>query len=574
MTSEIHDVEEAYQDATNALLEYKNEMREMDWSIFEKAQEYISDLTNESDFIKDLLSVNENDLFNKDTGELNTAGMTTGALSAMNYNVYMAQADEYAKKIQEINAELAKDPTNTILLDKRNEYLEAQRESIQNANEEKQAIQDLISDSYDRQLESLQELIDKRKEYLENERDIYEYQKDIQEQTKNIADLEKQLASLQGDTSEEANSKRQQISSELEQSRSDLEDMTYDQYIQDQERVLDEFYSEYETFLNGRLDNIDGLLQEMIDHGNFNAGVVNETINTATSNVGYQITDGMNTIWTTAASNISGSITDNKNNFNSVMSDYKNTFTTQMTTVNSYIKGIFDLVQKSVNGKVTVSTPSGNTSSSSGGSSGSSSSSSNINKPPTSTPQQPAKKQPTIGGLINAGSAPIYSYAGDRNGLHQYFSSDPIYKVLDEKNGYLLVRWHGRNDGYTGWFKKSDVTALNTGGYTGNYEGMAMLHKKERVLSAQQTRAYDDFVYKTLPSIQAQFGNVAKNGIQSGGGTVNSTMDVTFNLPNVTDTNTFMKELQSNKKFEKLVQSMTIDRLVGKNSLSKNKIRF
>lgn len=171
MQEQIREVEKALQDANISLIEYQNQMREMDWSIFEKMLEYQSEITNESDFIRELLSLNDNDLFNKDTGELSDMGMTVGGLHAMDYNVYMAQADEYRKKVEELNAEIAKDPTNTTLIDKRNEYLESQREAILNAQDEKEAIHDLIADSYERMLDILQELIDKRKEALRAEKD-------------------------------------------------------------------------------------------------------------------------------------------------------------------------------------------------------------------------------------------------------------------------------------------------------------------------------------------------------------------------------------------------------------------
>ena len=171
MTSEINDVEQAWQDAKNAMIEYKNEMWEMDWSIFEKFIEYVDMIPTESEFIRDLLSVNENDLFSKKSGEFTESGWTTGALHALDYNVYMKEADEYAKKIKEINALIAQDPTNTILLDKRLEYIEAQQSSIDKANEEKQAIQDLYSESYDRLIDSLERLVEVRKDELDAEKD-------------------------------------------------------------------------------------------------------------------------------------------------------------------------------------------------------------------------------------------------------------------------------------------------------------------------------------------------------------------------------------------------------------------
>ena len=49
--------------------------------------------------------------------------------------------------------------------------------------------------------------------------------------------------------------------------------------------------------------------------------------------------------------------------------------------------------------------------------------------------------------------------------------------------------------------------------------------------------------------------------------------NVTFNLPNVQNTDDFIKEMARNKKFEKMVCAMTIDRIRGGSSLAKYKYR-
>ena len=86
---------------------------------------------------------------------------------------------------------------------------------------------------------------------------------------------------------------------------------------------------------------------------------------------------------------------------------------------------------------------------------------------PTTTPavtaQKVEEKQITIGGKINAGNARIYGSYNGTGGSSQYYSYDPIYTVLQEKNGYLLVRHHRLSSGATGWFKKSDVKAYAKG---------------------------------------------------------------------------------------------------------------
>ena len=213
-------------------------------------QDLISKLTEESEFLIDLLSFNENDLFSKTSGKLTDEGFAVGGLHAVNYNTYMAQAEEYERKMKEVSKELAKDPTNTILIDKKNEYIAAQQEAIRNANDEKMAIKDLIEESYNRMLEVLQELIDKRKEALQAEKDLYDYEKNVAEQTKQIADYQKQLSALAGDDSEESKSKRQQLQTSLEDAQKNLEETEYDRWLSDQEKLMDDMYEDYETILN------------------------------------------------------------------------------------------------------------------------------------------------------------------------------------------------------------------------------------------------------------------------------------------------------------------------------------
>lgn len=368
-----------------------------------------------------------------------------------------------------------------------------------------------------------------------------------------MTDLRKQYLSLSGDDSEESKSRRQQLEDQIKEAEKELENNEYDQWLSDQEQLMDSMYDEAEAFFEEKLNQIDALLQSMINYANTNSETVNATITEATDKVGYTLTEGMQSIWNSTDSGIGQILTNYSSNFNSAL-----------TTTNNYIKGIFQVLKETTKSTVEVEKPKDTEKT-------------EPPKPepaptPAPTPAPPAKKTPQVGGQINAGGAPIYSYAGDTNGLHQYFANDPIYTVLAKQNGYLLVRWHGRSDGYTGWFKESDVTALKTGGYTGNNEGMAMLHKKERVLSASQTKAFEQLVYDILPTLVGQFNNVPKGTMRSGN--VNTTMNVTFDLPNVTNAESFMKELRGNKKFERLVQSMTIDQIAGKGQLSKNRIKM
>lgn len=332
--SEITDVDEALQDATTSLYEYQNAMRELEWSYFETQQDYISQLTAESDWLIGLLE-NQGKLIN-DNGQFTNSGTASMGLHAVNYNTYMAQSDDYAKEIQKINQELATDPYNTILIDKRNELLEAQRDSIDAAYDEIDAVKDLISDAYDQQLEVLQEIIDKRKEALQAEKDLYDYQQSIAEKTNNIASIQKQLDSYAGDDSEEAMSRRQQLQASLEEAQQDLQETEYEKWLSDQEQLLDNLYNEYEELLNQRLDDINFIMNEMLTAANDNAESIKETLTTATNTVGTTLSDEMKSIWE------SGSGT------NAIVTKYGEGFLSSMTTVNSTLEGIRSLVNSMV----------------------------------------------------------------------------------------------------------------------------------------------------------------------------------------------------------------------------------
>lgn len=72
-------------------------------------------------------------------------------------------------------------------------------------------------------------------------------------------------------------SKIQQLQQNLKEAKSDLEDTEYQQYLSDQEQLLDTFYDETEEWLNARLDDLDGLIQQVIEETNTNAGNISQT---------------------------------------------------------------------------------------------------------------------------------------------------------------------------------------------------------------------------------------------------------------------------------------------------------
>lgn len=168
MQAEINGVKEEIAEANVELAEYAKTMREIEWGYFDYTQERISQITQEADFLIDLLS---NSDLHTDKGQLTDEGMATMGLHGQNYNVYMSQADQYAQEILEIDKQLADDPYNTELIERREELLGLQQDSIIAAENEKQAIIALVEEGIQIELDSFRELIDSYNEALDSAKD-------------------------------------------------------------------------------------------------------------------------------------------------------------------------------------------------------------------------------------------------------------------------------------------------------------------------------------------------------------------------------------------------------------------
>lgn len=271
MCAEIDAVTQAIEEGTTSIIEYNNAIRDIEWEKFDLIQERISDITAESEFLIELMS---NDKLFDDKGKLTGQGAATMGLHALNYNTAMYQADDYDEEIAQLDKQIAKDPYDQNLINRRRELIEAQRESILEAEDEKQSIKDLVEEGINLELDALQELINKKNEELESEKELYEYQKKVQEQTESIASLRKQMAAYENDDSEEAKAKIQELKISLEEAETELKETEWDKYISDTSALLDTLYTDYETILNARLDDVDYLLRQVIDGINIASGAL------------------------------------------------------------------------------------------------------------------------------------------------------------------------------------------------------------------------------------------------------------------------------------------------------------
>lgn len=595
MRDQINDVNQSILEANGSILEFNNSIRQLHWDIFDTIQDRISKITDESDFLIELMS--NSDLFD-DKGKMTNEGLATLGLRGVNYNTYMDEADKYAAEMKKIQAELANDPNNKELIERRYELLDLQQENILAAEKEKQSIKELIKDGIEKELDSLQSLIDKYNDAISSQKDLYDYQKDTKSQMEDIASLQKQLLAYTNDDSESGRLNRQQLSTQLKDAKENLEETQYDRYISDQSKMLDSLYTDYEQTLNARLDNLDSLISSCIDTINANKESINQTLGTVTGNVGYTLTTEMSNIWGT-----DGSFTKVVSKYNT---DAAGRFTTLQTAIDKIVVAVQEMAKaseekakedvKETETKIPTTTPEPT--------------------PAPSTPSTPSTPEPSTPVTGSGNGTPevgdVVTYTG------QYmFSSRGANPAGSENagipNAVVIDRiqpdsrwWHPTHpyhirpasnpNGDYGWVSldqlkgyKSGTSGINKNQYAWTQENgvpeaiirpsdgaiMTPLMKFDSVLNGKATQN----LFKLTNNPEKFYRENMISGSNSGTssntyGNVNVEQQFNITVAGVTNYEEFVSKMQKDNKFEKLVQSMTLDVLKGKSTIGKYSIKI
>lgn len=332
MQSAIDEVSSSILDAKKALVEYDNTIRQINWDAFDRTRDDVENLISETDFLTELLKdVGITD----DNGNMTKEGQAAQALLAQKYQLYLNQAKAYKDEISKIDADLANDPYDKELLDRKQDLIDKEQEAIKSAMSEKDAIKDLTNDAYSDFIDKLGDAIDKYKELMSTMKDAYDYEKTIREKTEALNALEKQYSAYQGDNSEEGKKDIQQLKDQINSAKDDLKDTEYEKLISDTEKILDQLKSDTQEWIDQRLDDLDNLIQDIIDQSNDNASDIAETITSTAENYGYKLSESMASIWSTNTGNIT-KVLDN--------------FGTSFIDSNSKIKDVCDDINSAVQG--------------------------------------------------------------------------------------------------------------------------------------------------------------------------------------------------------------------------------
>lgn len=275
MVAKINDVTNAIDESIQSIKQYQNALRQLKWDTFDKSMETVKRVNSEADYYIDLLSHKE--MTDKDTGNFTEYGIAAIGLHKTNYDSYIAQAEAYQSEYDKIMKQIEKgelSASDENVIQRLRDLQDAHREAKKSAEDELESINDLVKHGYEAQTDALSKLIEKYKKLKDSELDAYKYQKEIAEKTKQIASLQKQLTAYTGNNSEESRATIQKLKVELENAKSDLKDTQYEKFISDTEDMLDDLMSDYQEFIDEKINDTNTILDSIKELLGGNDGII------------------------------------------------------------------------------------------------------------------------------------------------------------------------------------------------------------------------------------------------------------------------------------------------------------
>jgi len=455
------------------LIELRTDVEDLQDSIndlhWDKFDALIGRLEMVSDEAENLIDILSNSDVVDEAGNWTDEGITQLGLYAQKMEAAEVQAKKYEEEIAYLNDNWEKlGYTEQEYIEKLDELKSGQYDAIQAYHDTKDAIVDLnserveaIKEGIQKEIDAYTELIEKKKEELDAEKDLYDFQKSVMEQEKDIADIQRKLAALSGDNSASARAKRAQLQAELAEANAALEESYYERSVSKQQEALDRELENFQEAKDKEMEGWDEYLEDTnkvvsdsLTTIQANTDVVYQTLKALGQEYSLSITESLTSPWKegeyaiqsfSEQFGISMSATVEELQalalkFKETMLEIEQAGTDAVNNVQASVEGYTKAEYKE---PVKKEEP----------------------KAEESTKQDTKEETKTIkvGGKIDATGAKIYDSATDKTGERQYYRNDPIYVVLEEKNGRLKVRYHKSSKGATGWFNKSDVKAYAKG---------------------------------------------------------------------------------------------------------------
>ena len=648
MQAEIDEVTKSIYEAKKSQEEFNKKIRDIDYENFKMLQDRISSLSEELSFLTDIMS--ENPMFGE-KGSLTEYGVATLGTYATQYNIAMQQASEYVDKIKKLSAYVKKldnggSATSAELKqyggikearDRLVEYQSAQRSVIKNAYEMRKSIKSLIEEGFKEEVNSLKDIISEYTKMLDTQKSEYDYSKKITEQQEKITSLRRQLAAWGSVDTEEGSAKRQKTAKELRDAEQDLEESQEERRISQIKEMLSELSDQYDKTLNGRVDDIVALINNVINSMSDYQGNIGQTLKEVISQTGLVASESLNELLTkfgkTTALPIeqkleTGVMVTNLTGGDGTIGGALNNLYNKNTGIGTSVSSILtklqanwqteitnaDAIAKEINKKINSDSAETNPKpASAGGGSGGGGKKATTTTAKTSTSTLVTRVAKDVNKAnddpLKAKALAYINKKASKAKKSRSKYSDVNKKIYDLTGGKVLsndelktlaktvgVKYNNAKSSGTLYkkLKKLKIKGFRIGSkrvldddYYWTQEGLGQneliqrksdgamltrLGKGDMVFSADMTKTLWNFAKNPAPYMKA--GTIKAPNVSSNVTYGDSNVDITFNLPDVTNAEDFMRTLQKSKKFEQIVQSMTIGQLKGKGTLNKYTTRI
>lgn len=491
-------------------------------------------------------------------------------------------------------------------------YAQVVQDDISNRISAEENIINLMKERYNAELSYIQKLNDDRKQQLSDEKDLYDYQKSIQEKVDNISLLQKQLDALRNDGSEEAMQRRNSIQDQLDNAKEDLMDVEYDKYISDQQNMLDKLSEDYQNLIEDLLQDVDTLLNEGNEIAKNNGDKFEKAINGFTEKYGQtpftQQQIDVSAIKTAvekeqkdqdAANEVLSAIEkigtvdlngEGRGRLVNAENLYKSLTDAQRKIVDENPNGL-TLLQKKQQEWVALQAPT---------------QTSIPTSQPSSTPQQSATEAKRAEERKNQQKAQFEQLIKNTYWQNAKYGTKKLFKDNGKETDYTKVQKkiakNYKRDDFkyvnADWIKEvcKRLGIAQSAGSLLNYmngigfskggivetlskvpgrngdDGWATLKRGEAILTPEQTKMFQSMI-KQMPvftnAMDIFSSTKSSTGVNNKPNSVSvGDINLTLDLPNVTDSESFIKEMQSNSRMRKVVQQAVLDEVVGKGNFN------
>jgi hypothetical protein len=460
MVNAIFDVDDAILECKNDIEGFQNSINDLYWDNLDKLIDRIDNVDSELSHLYNLVSDEEKVV--DDAGNWTKDGVTALGLLAQQLEVANFKVEQYGEAIARLEKDYAAGLYST---DEYNEKLaelkENQWSAIEAQESAKKSIIDLnktriqaVKDGMQKEIDAYSELIDKKKEELNLQKESHDFSKQVAAQQKNIADIEKRLAVISGDNSASAIAQKKKLQAELAQAKEELEELYYDHSVEKQQDALDKQLEDYQNnkqdemdALDESLKNEDQIIQDSYATIAANTESLAQNLSDIADKYGITLSDSVTKPWldgVDAIGTYQGQLDTSMSAFTGQLKLLKQELIDLQIeadkTANSIINATNSNKDKTESARYTPPTPA---------------------QQPSPSPAPATPAPPSNGSSVTVkSSATHFSRDGGNGTRMQSWVPGSTFTVYQVSGDEVLI---GRNGGYTGWVKLSDIEGYAKG---------------------------------------------------------------------------------------------------------------